>query len=113
MINWDHVTTGLMLTALGMGVVFLSLAVLQVAIRLIGLAGRVMPPAVAAPAPVPVVESGMPEEEFAAIAAAVSVALWEPHRIHHIRMLQDEDSAAWSRVGRLDIMRSHTPAGQG
>jgi len=113
MINWDHVMTGLMLTALGMGVVFLSLAVLQVAIRLIGLAGRGARAPRKTPAPGPAAPAGLPADEFAAIAAAVAVALWEPHRIHHIRMLQDEDLAAWSRIGRLDIMRSHTPGAQG
>ena len=50
----------------------------------------------------------VPQRKGAAIAAAVTVALREPVRIHHIHIHQDETQAAWSRIGRLDIMRSHS-----
>jgi len=51
-------------------------------------------------------------EEMAAIAAAVTIALAGPVRIHHIRMLPDDQQAAWSRIGRLDLMRSHAGSGR-
>jgi hypothetical protein len=51
-------------------------------------------------------------EEVAAISAAVTVALSGPVRIHHIRVLPDDQQAAWSRIGRLDLMRSHAGSGR-
>ncbi len=51
-------------------------------------------------------------EEVAAVSAAVAVALSGPVRIHHIRVLPDDQQAAWSRIGRLDLMRSHAGSGR-
>jgi sodium pump decarboxylase gamma subunit len=111
----SNIMTGLTLTIVGMGVVITSLYMLSLVIKLIGLLlGRTK---AAVPAAGGAVAAEIPagdgaDEELAALMAAVAVALSEPVRIHHIRMLQDEQQAAWSRIGRLDIMRSHSGSGR-
>ena len=112
--NTQNLLTGITLTIVGMGVVFLALYFLDQVIRLTGYLLGAFRPTKAAPAaettPTPAAEAG---DELAAVMAAVAAALTEPVRIHHIRMLQDEQQAAWSRIGRLDIMRSHSSGHQG
>ncbi len=115
--NSQNLLTGITLTVVGMGVVFSALYFLDIVIRLTGRilgahrAGKAAPPEAAAPpAPAPAEPA---ENELAVVMAAVAAALTEPVRIHHIRMLQDEQQAAWSRIGRLDIMRSHSSGHQG
>ena len=46
------------------------------------------------------------------IGAAVAEALNAPVRVYHIRLLPDESQETWSRIGRLDIMRSHGRGGR-
>lgn len=108
--NTARLLFALELTAIGMGVVFLSLLFLQFFINVIGwveraLTGRTKA-APAEPAP-PVAAEGIPPEQVAVIAAAVSEVMGENAKIHHIRMLESEEQSGWARVGRLDIMRSH------
>jgi sodium pump decarboxylase gamma subunit len=103
----DAIVFGIMLTGIGMGIVFMTLFILQLVIMLLGAVDRRIArrtgSAAAAPAPV----EEVPADLLAAIAAAVTVAFHEPTRIHHIHLSQGENQAAWSRIGRLDIMRSH------
>lgn len=106
----SDIVFGLMLTLIGMGIVVLTLFTLQLVIMLMGAADRwaARRPAAAPAAPPVAADDGIPADVVAAIAAAVIVALREPIRIHHIHIHQDETQAAWSRIGRLDIMRSHS-----
>jgi sodium pump decarboxylase gamma subunit len=112
-----NLLTGITLTIVGMGVVFLALFFLDMVIRLTGLLLGAHRSDKAAPAeetaPPAAVPAEAAESELAAIMAAVAATLTEPVRIHHIRMLRDEQQAAWSRIGRLDIMRSHSSGHQG
>mgnify|MGYP001203536855 FL=1 len=101
----SDIVFGLMLTLIGMGIVVLTLFTLQVVIMLMGAADRW---ASRRPATAAAADNAIPADVLAAIAAAVTVALREPVRIHHIHIHQDETQAAWSRIGRLDIMRSHS-----
>lgn len=53
-------------------------------------------------------------EVAAVIAAAVSVVLGDRARIHHILMSRGDEQAGWTRMGRINIMRSHdTGSGRG
>ena len=115
--NTQNLLTGITLTIVGIGVVFLALYFLDLVIRLTGLLlgafRKEKAPAAEQPAPAQVPATDATESELAAVMAAVAAALTEPVRIHHIRMLRDEQQAAWSRIGRLDIMRSHSSGHQG
>ena len=62
---------------------------------------------VVAPTEVPRVVPGDADDDHV-IAAAVAETLGAKARIHRIRLLQNEEQGGWARVGRLDIMRSHT-----
>lgn len=107
----DNFLMSLMLTVIGMGVVFLALLVLMLSIQFIGLiAGDRHRPAPAGGGRMTVNPAGAGEEEemAAAISAAISTVYGETARVHYIRMLHEEDQATWSRLGRIDIMRSHT-----
>ncbi|HQF88321.1 MAG TPA: OadG family protein [Acidobacteriota bacterium] len=107
----SDIVFGLMLTLIGMGIVLLTLVTLQMVIMLLGAADRWAsrrPVTVPAAPPAAAAADAIPADVVAAIAAAVTVALREPVRIHHIHIHQDETQAAWSRIGRLDIMRSHS-----
>ena len=105
------------LTALGLSVVFCSLLFIQFFINMIGLLERALVRKPATPAGTPEapgsaddpVHEGVTPEEAAVIAAAVAETLGAKARIHRIRLLQNEEQGGWARVGRLDIMRSHTP----
>jgi len=106
---------GLVLAAIGMGVVFLALLLLNLFIQLMGwIEGSVQGLAKrrgsreAVPPSVPDTIPELSEEEIAVIAAAAEQAIAEPVRIHRIRLVSEEEGV-WSRIGRLDIMRSHDP----
>ncbi len=104
------------LTVIGMSVVFVSLLFLQFFINMIGLLERILARKPATPAGTPEAAGlsanpapeGPTAEEAAVIAAAVAESLGAKARIHRIRLLQNEEQGGWARVGRLDIMRSHT-----
>lgn len=101
----DTLRQGLLLMAMGMGVVFAALLLLQLAINLLGLVERrhgasPAEPDLPAGDPAPV-----PGEVVAAISAAVTVALGRPVRIHSVRRVPRKP--AWSLAGRADIAESH------
>ena len=89
----------------------LLLAVLALAVVLLALYLRALGRKLDAVAALLAAGEATPEE-VAAISAAVAVALSGPVRIHHIRLLPDDQQAAWSRIGRLDLMRSHAGSGR-
>lgn len=102
------VKTALYLMAIGLGSVFVALILLQALTNAIGSLDRLARRggrSVPTPSPAPTEDCG--EEEAAVIAAAVTAALDRRVEVHHIRMLHDEGMETWSRIGRLDIMRSH------
>ncbi len=104
--------TGLYLLLIGMGVVFSSLFILLGFIKLVALLSRLAggrEKSVAVPEREP---EDLAAEEVALVSAAVVAALEAPIQIHRIRLMQDESQETWSRVGRLDIMRSHGRAGR-
>jgi sodium pump decarboxylase gamma subunit len=96
----------LYLMAIGMGVVFSALLLLQACTTAISALDRLARRPSRHPAAPPPAE-GPSEEEAAAIVAAASAALARRVEVHHIRMIHDENMEAWSRLGRLDIMHSH------
>ncbi len=105
---WKNLITGIYLMIIGMGVVFVALFLLMELINAIGLVERLGTRLFKKPAVAPVLaQEGMSDEEVAVICAAAAEALAAKVEVHHIRMLQDEYQDAWSRMGRLDIMRSH------
>jgi sodium pump decarboxylase gamma subunit len=107
----QNLETALYLMVIGMGVVFASLVLLQAFTSAIGAFDRLLRRLGAGPAPpatpAPLSAEAVQDEEAAVIAAAVAAALARRVEVHHIRMLHDENMETWSRVGRLDIMRSH------
>ena len=102
----SDIVFGLMLTLIGTGIVILTLLTLQVVIMLMGAADRWASrrPAPAAAPPPAAADDAIPADVLAAIAAAVTVALREPIRIHHIHIHQDETQAAWSRIDRKSVV---------
>jgi sodium pump decarboxylase gamma subunit len=106
----QNIETALYLMVIGIGVVFIALTLLQAFTNAIGAFDRLLRRFGARPTPeaLPSPTATDPEEEEeAVIAAAMATALARRVEIHHIRMLHDETMETWSRVGRLDIMRSH------
>jgi len=57
--------------------------------------------AVAAP------EEGVTPELVAVLAAAATAALGRSVVVHHIRLIRPAGQETWSRVGRIDLLRSH------
>ena len=103
-----NLTTGIYLMVIGIGVVFVGLFLLMELINVIGLFERLAARLFKKPAVEPVsVQEGMTPEEVAVICAAAAEALAAKVEVQQIRRLQDENQDAWSRMGRLDIMRSH------
>ena len=114
---WSNFITGLYLTAIGMGVVFTALFLLQLFVNAISLLDRaVTRPAKAVPAAGTETRAAAlgdaTEEEAAVIAAAVCAMLQGRAEIHRITLVTEETQDAWSRVGRLDHMRSHLVRGR-
>ena len=104
----QNIEIALYLMVIGMGVVFVSLVLLQAFTNAIGWMDRLIRRLGQRPTGSPAASAAGPtEEEAAAIAAAVAVALGRRVALHRIRMLHDENMETWSRIGRLDIMRSH------
>lgn len=109
----------LYLLLIGMGVVFSALVALQLFVNGITLLDRGLGRLFGKQKetlPEPIMEepeeesSDISGEELAVIAAAVSAAAGGPTVVHHVKMLRDGSQENWSRVGRLDIMSSHSPA---
>lgn len=95
------------LTFLGMGIVFVALSLVAMAVTLFTwLETRRTAPS-AAPAAMPTVEPGIPPEVVAAISAAVCASLGERTRVHRIRYRKGSPEATWARQGRISIMASH------
>jgi len=108
--NWKNVITALYLILIGMGIVFFSLFLLMQFIILIGWIERGLnrlKRKETVPVPVDLKTEGVSFEEEAVIAAAVAETLSEKVKIHHIKLVQDDDQEAWSALGRMDLMRSH------
>ena len=99
-----NIVTALYMMLIGMGVVFTALVALQ---GFINLGPRAEPAGEGEPQ----TEEISPEEQVV-IGAAVAEALNAPVRVYHIRLLPDESQETWSRIGRLDIMRSHGRGGR-
>lgn len=107
-----NIVTALYMMLIGMGVVFTALVALQGFINLVAWLGRNLGPrAEPAGEGEPQTEEISPEEQVV-IGAAVAEALNTPVRVYHIRLLPDESQETWSRIGRLDIMRSHGRGGR-
>ncbi len=109
--------TGLYLAAIGMGVVFTALFLLQLFVNAISMLDRLVTrSAKAVPAAGAAPRAALPgdatEEEAAVIAAAVYAMLQGRAEIHRITLVTEEAQDAWSRVGRLDHMRSHLVRGR-
>lgn len=107
-----NIVTALYMMLIGIGVVFTALVALQGFINLVAWLGRSLGPK---SEPVPETEpqaEGISPEEQVVIGAAVAEALTAPVRVYHIRLLPDESQETWSRIGRLDIMRSHGRGGR-
>ena len=115
----ENISEALYLLLIGMGVVSVALVALQMFVNGISLLERGISrlfnrpeaqadsePAAAAPARQSL--SDLADEEAAVIAAAVAAASSQHVVVHHVRLLQDGSPESWSRVGRLDIMRSHS-----
>lgn len=112
--NWDNVLKAIYLMIIGMGIVFLSLTILMQFIKLISRLERLVrkltmktkTPII--PAKEEVKDSnGLSPEEIVVIATAAAEALSANVEIHHIKLLHDENQDNWSRMGWMDIMRSH------
>ncbi len=84
--------------------VVLVVAALLVGIRLGRRSARPAPQPAAVPAPA---ESGEPPELVAVLAAAAHAALGRPVVLRRISVLRSAGQENWSRVGRIDILRSH------
>ncbi|HNX97634.1 MAG TPA: OadG family protein [Candidatus Aminicenantes bacterium] len=106
-----NIITGLYLMLIGVGVVFAALVILQGFINAVAWLGRNLGPRETSPTAEPAPGEVSPEEE-AVVCAAVAAALTAPVRVHHIRLLPDESQETWSRMGRLDIMRSRGRGGR-
>lgn len=102
---------GIYLMCIGISVVFVGLALLQGFTNFIHLLDKLLARLKRKPrADTAIVESetAVTDEERVIIAAAVAEALGgRKAEIHRIRLLDDESQETWSRVGRLDHMRSH------
>jgi sodium pump decarboxylase gamma subunit len=112
-----NLITALYLMLIGMGVVFTALLSLQGFVNGITLLDRGLSrlfskkkETPAAVEDLPPATDGISDEEAAVIAAAVTAAVGAPAIVHHVRTLRDESQENWSRVGRLDIMSSHSPS---
>lgn len=105
---WQKLLTGIYLMVIGMGVVFLSLYLLMLVINGLGWIQKKLEKKHSKPVIEPeTTAEGMTPEEAAVIAAAATEALAAKVEVQQIRLLQDNNQDAWSRMGRLDIMRSH------
>jgi len=92
---------------IGTGVVFFSLFFLAGFIRSISwIEDKITRFRIKTTAPA-AAECQLSPEEVAVVSAAVAAALGKKVEIHRIRLLHDESQEAWSRAGRMDIMRSH------
>jgi len=60
----------------------------------------------AAPAAAASEEGGTPEL-VAVLAAAATAALGRSVVVHHVRLMRPAGQENWSRVGRIDLLRSH------
>ncbi len=112
--NWDNVLKAIYLMIIGMGIVFLSLIILMEFIKLISWLEKVVRKLTQkAATPTTAVQTttedsnGLSPEEVAVIAAAAAEALSADVEIHHIKLLHNENQDNWSRMGWMDIMRSH------
>jgi Na+-transporting methylmalonyl-CoA/oxaloacetate decarboxylase gamma subunit len=103
---WKNLITALYLMVIGVGVVFMSLVLLMMFINAVGWIERLLE-RFRNPLPVPVVQEGISPEEVVVITAAVTEALAAKVEIQSIRLSHDDDQDAWSRMGRMEIMRSH------
>ncbi|QDU72793.1 OadG family protein [Mucisphaera calidilacus] len=109
-------TEGVMLTIVGMTVVFGSLIVLLFLVRLIGAALSDREKPVAAPAaaavstaPAPASSGGVDDGALIAVlSAAAAAVVGRRVRIQGVRMVTRRDRA-WSQQGRRSIMTSHRP----
>lgn len=114
-----NLSKALYLLLIGMGVVFSALVALQLFVNGITLLDRGLgrlfgkkkdvSAAVIEDEPLGM-SSDVSDEEAAVIAAAVAAAAGGPAVVHHVKLLRDGSQENWSRVGRLDIMRSHSPS---
>lgn len=104
---------GLVLMAVGMGVVFIALVALWGAVALVKRFAGDDPapaPATAAP-PAPITDRGPTPELVAVIAAAAAAALGHRGvRVTRITPLIRGDAAPWSTGGRQSHMAAHRPA---
>lgn len=107
-------TEGVMLTIVGMVVVFASLIVLLFLVRLIGalLAEKPKPvvaAAPAAPASAPASTGTDEGELIAVLTAAATAVIGRRVRVQGIRMVSRRDRA-WAQQGRRSILTSHRPS---
>ena len=104
----EKVTEALAITIIGMGVVLCALLALQLAVALIRGVDYMVHSLRPQGGHRPAGDEEISDEEVAVITAAVTSTFKRPVTIHHIRMLPESAQDSWSRLGRIDIMRSHT-----
>ncbi len=116
----ENLKTALLLMLIGMGVVMIALVSLQLFVNGISVLDlsltRIFNRKKEKDTTKPVEnslkdqQSDIESEEAAVIAAAVAAATTGHAVVHHVRLLSDGSQESWSREGRLDIMRSHSPS---
>jgi glutaconyl-CoA/methylmalonyl-CoA decarboxylase subunit delta len=114
----DPLITGAQIALAGVSIVFIALALVAVALGLLGrvnLPGKASP---AAPAPAPVKTAPLPApaaalsnghvspELIAVISAAAADMFGQPVRVTRIRYERQPGAGAWSSSGRISIMNS-------
>ncbi len=106
-----HMTEGLQLTVVGMGVVFFGLIAIWVMTTVLNKMTQEPEKAPApAPAPTPAASTNPDEispETFAIITAAVMTVVRKPIRIERVRFVSQQNSGAWAEHGREAIHGSH------
>lgn len=103
-------TPAWVLMAVGLCVVFATLAVLALVVAGMGrvLADRAVPVS-AAPATDEPMRGGVDPRHLVVIAAAARAAAGGPVRVHRIVMLGRQAGAPWVTEGRVVVMGSHHP----
>lgn len=114
----ENLSVAFYLLLIGMGVVLVALVALQLFVNGISLLEHAIsrlfnrppkqPDSSPPEAPPQRQPTDLDDEEAAVIAAAVAAASSQKVVVHQVRLLQDGSQESWSRVGRLDIMRSHS-----
>lgn len=112
----DPLITGLQIALAGVSIVFIALALVAMALGLLGrvnLPGKASPvaPAPAETAPLPAPAAALPNgqlspELIAVISAAAADMFGRPVRVTSIRYDRQPGAGAWSSSGRISIMNS-------